>query len=238
MAFMNNKQYKDIFFDLDHTIWDFDSNAKIAMFQIFHEMKLEESLAVSADDFYPIYLENNSLLWARYEQGFISSSDLKWKRMWRTLLHFKRPDEALSRLMSEKFLDILPVQPTLFPYTIEILEYLKNKNYKLHLITNGFEETQKLKIQHSGIADYFVEMITSERSQSMKPKKEIFEYALNTTGASLEASIMIGDNLKADIQGAINAGMDNVFMNHINEEIKDIKPMYSITHLQELETIL
>lgn len=238
MTLMNNKQYKDIFFDLDHTIWDFDSNAKIALFQIFNEMKLEEKLAVSVEDFYPVYLESNALLWARYEQGFISSSDLKWKRMWRTLLHFKRPDEVLSKSMSEKFLEVLPIQQILFPYTVEILEYLKNKDYRLHLITNGFEVVQKLKLKHSGIADYFVEMITSERSQSMKPKKEIFEYALTTTGAALEASIMIGDNLKADIQGAINAGMDNVFVNHIKETITDIQPMYCIHHLQELETIL
>lgn len=238
MSQITTKQYKDIFFDLDHTIWDFDNNAKISVFEMFHDLKLEETLAVTADDFYPVYLENNHLLWARYEQGFISSSDLKWKRMWRTLLHFKKPDEILSKSMSDKFLEILPVQKALFPYTVEILEYLKNKNYRLHLITNGFEVTQKLKLQHSGIADYFEEMITSERSQSMKPKKEIFEYALNITNAELESSIMIGDNLKADIQGAINAGMDNVYVNHINVNVTDIVPTYSITHLQELETIL
>ena len=205
---------------------------------MFDELQLEKIVEVDAETFYPVYLENNHLLWARYEQGFISSSDLKWKRMWRTLLHFKKPDEVLSKTMSEKFLEILPIQKTLFPHTFEILDYLKAKEYNLHLITNGFEVTQKLKLQHSGLAPYFIEMITSERSQSMKPKKEIFEYALNATDAKLETSIMIGDNLKADIQGAINAGMDNVFMNHINETVKDIVPMHAITHLKELETIL
>lgn len=238
MSTANQKQYKDIFFDLDHTIWDFDTNAKLSIFEMFDELKLDTIIEVDAETFFPVYLENNHLLWARYEQGFISSSDLKWKRMWRTLLHFKKPDEVLSKTMSEKFLDILPIQKTLFPYTIEILDYLKAKQYKLHLITNGFEATQKLKLQHSGLAPYFIEMITSERSQSMKPKKEIFEFALNETDAKLETSIMIGDNLKADIQGAINAGMDNVFMNHINETVKDILPMHTITHLKELETIL
>ncbi len=238
MSIPIKKQYKDIFFDLDHTIWDFDTNAKLSVFEMFDELSLEKIVEVDAETFYPVYLENNHLLWARYEQGFISSSDLKWKRMWRTLLHFKKPDEVLSKTMSEKFLEILPIQKTLFPHTIEILDYLKAKEYKLHLITNGFEVTQKLKLQHSGLAPYFIEMITSERSQSMKPKKEIFEFALNATEAKLETSIMIGDNLKADIQGAINAGMDNVFMNHINETVKDILPMHTITHLKELETIL
>ncbi len=238
MSTPTKKQYKDIFFDLDHTIWDFDTNAKLSVFEMFDELQLEKIVEVDAETFYPVYLENNHLLWARYEQGFISSSDLKWKRMWRTLLHFKKPDEVLSKTMSEKFLEILPIQKTLFPHTFEILDYLKAKEYNLHLITNGFEVTQKLKLQHSGLAPYFIEMITSERSQSMKPKKEIFEYALNATDAKLETSIMIGDNLKADIQGAINAGMDNVFMNHINETVKDIVPMHAITHLKELETIL
>ncbi len=232
------KQYTDIFFDLDHTIWDFDTNAKISVFEMFRELKLEEILEVKAEDFYPVYLENNLLLWARYEAGFISSSDLKWKRMWRTLLHFKRPDEALSKTMSLKFLEILPVQKTLFPYTIEILEYLTARQYKLHLITNGFEATQKLKLNNSGLTGYFEEMITSERSQSMKPKKEIFDFALNVTNAKLEHSLMIGDNLKADIQGAINAGMDNVFVNHIDAVVDDIIPTHTIIHLKELETIL
>lgn len=238
MSIPTKKQYKDIFFDLDHTIWDFDTNAKLSIFEMFEELKLDAIIEVDAETFYPVYLENNHLLWARYEQGFISSSDLKWKRMWRTLLHFKKPDEVLSKTMSERFLEILPIQKTLFPHTIEILDYLKAKEYNLHLITNGFEVTQKLKLQHSGLAPYFIEMITSERSQSMKPKKEIFEFALNATDAKLETSIMIGDNLKADIQGAINAGMDNVFMNHINETVKEIIPMHTITHLKELETIL
>ena len=139
--------------------------------------------------------------------------------------------------MSVDYLDILPNKTHLFPYTIEILEYLKRKDYQMHLITNGFESVQFKKIENSKIAHYFGEVITSEASNSLKPHKEIFEYALDKSKATLEHSIMIGDNESADIQGAINIGMDSVFVNHINA-VPTIPATYTITHLKELENIL
>jgi putative hydrolase of the HAD superfamily len=120
---------------------------------------------------------------------------------------------------------------------MEILTHLKGKNYSLHLITNGFEKVQRRKIEHCGIATFFTEMITSESSNSMKPEKEIFETAFRKTGALAEHSIMIGDNLEADIQGGNNAGMDTVFVNHIGAEIT-INPTYIINDLIELKNIL
>ena len=156
--------------------------------------------------------------------------------MWRTLLDFKIGDEELAKKLSSRFLEILPVQKAVFPHTIEILEYLTEKKYQVHLITNGFEKTQWSKIRNSGLDRFITHMITSEASNSLKPKKEIFDYALNKAGASLKESIMIGDNLEADIQGAMNAGMDTVFVNHINA-VTDIKPTYTVTHLQQLEAI-
>jgi putative hydrolase of the HAD superfamily len=157
--------------------------------------------------------------------------------MWRTLLDFKIGDEVLSRQLSGKFLELLPTKKLLFPHTTELLNYLLEKKYVLHLITNGFEKTQWSKLSNSGLDKYFTHMITSEASNSLKPKKEIFEYAMNKAGASLKESIMIGDNLDADIQGAINAGMDSVFVNHINATAH-LKPTYTVYHLKELELIL
>lgn len=232
------KQYKHIFFDLDHTIWDFDKNAHISMLQLYSDLNLESRIGVTAEEFYETYLVHNRVLWGRYEQGFISTADLKWKRMWRSLLDYKVADEPLARKMSDDFLELLPVQKKVFPYTFEILEYLQGKKYILHLITNGFEVTQRLKLKHSGLDKYFVEIITSECSQSLKPKKEIFDFALLQCKGLVEESIMIGDNLKADIQGAINAGMDSIYVNHINEDAGEIQPTYSIKHLKELEGIL
>ena len=186
--------------------------------------------------FYIKYLYHNEILWDQYHKGLISADDLKWKRMWRTLLDFKVGDEKLSKKLSEKFLELLPTKKLLFPYTIEILQYLKDKQYVLHLITNGFEKTQWSKLNNSGLSVFFTHVITSETSNSLKPKKEIFEFAMNKANASLTESIMIGDSLDADIQGAINAGMDSVFVNHINADLR-LQPTYTVNHLKELEAI-
>jgi putative hydrolase of the HAD superfamily len=138
--------------------------------------------------------------------------------------------------MGVVFLDRLPTRKILFPYTIEILDYLKNKNYKLHLITNGFEKTQHSKLKSSGLDKYFLEVITSEASNSLKPHKEIFEYAFQKTGALPDETIMIGDSIEVDIQGAMNAGIDQVFVNHLNIDI-EINPTYTVSSLKDLEEI-
>ncbi len=230
-------KYKHLFFDLDHTLWDFDANAKATLTDLYAIFELDKKIAAPFEELYRKYLYHNEILWDRYHNGLITADDLKWKRMYRTLLDFKIGNEQLSKDMSARFLELLPTKKILFPHTIEILEYLKAKGYCLHLITNGFEKTQWSKINNSGLAQYFTHMITSEASNSLKPKKEIFEYALNKTGANLPESIMLGDNLDADIQGAINAGMDSVFVNHINASTT-LRPTYIIYHLQELEAIL
>ncbi|HRN79963.1 MAG TPA: YjjG family noncanonical pyrimidine nucleotidase [Ferruginibacter sp.] len=229
--------YQHLFFDLDHTLWDFDKNASIALKILFDEEGLNNKIQAPFEDFYRIYLHHNEVLWNRYHHGFISAEDLKWRRMWRTLLEFKVADEELSKTLGVKFLDILPIQKEVFPYTFEILRYLSDKGYVLHLITNGFQKTQRTKLMHSGLEPYFRHMITSECSNSVKPKKEIFEYALQKSGAALNESLMIGDNLDADIQGAINAGMDSVFVNHTQKPHSSLST-YTITHLKELEHIL
>jgi len=229
--------YKHIFFDLDHTLWDFDTNAKASLTDIYGEFSLAEKVTSDFDAFYQKYLHHNKILWERYQNGFITAEELKWRRMWRTMMEFKVGDEVLAKNISARFLEILPVKDGMFPHAYEILEYLKNKDYQIHLITNGFEKTQWSKIRNSKIDHFFTHVITSEASNSMKPEKEIFDFAMNQSGALLHESIMIGDNLDADIQGAMNAGMDNVFVNHI-DVTTDKKPTYTVTHLQELESIL
>ncbi|MGC4101371.1 YjjG family noncanonical pyrimidine nucleotidase [Ferruginibacter sp.] len=230
-------KYKHVFFDLDHTLWDFNSNARSALTDLYAFFELEKRIAVPFDDFYNKYLYHNEILWERYHNGLITADELKWKRMWRTLLDFKIGDEELARQLSGKFLELLPTKKILFPYTIELLDYLLEKKYVLHLITNGFEKTQWSKLSSSGLDKYFTHVITSEASNSLKPKKEIFDYAMEKAGATLRESIMIGDNLEADIQGAINAGMDSVFVNHINAT-SHLPATYTIYHLKELEAIL
>ena len=229
-------KYKHLFFDLDHTLWDFDANARETLTEIYALFYLEAKGVVPFEDFYKLYKIHNDILWDRYHKGFITAEELKWKRMWRTLLEFKIADEPLAKEMSATFLEILPTKKLLFPYTIEVLDYLLEKKYDLHLITNGFEKTQWSKLTNSGLGDYFTHVVTSEASNSIKPQKEIFNYAMSKAGAELHQSIMLGDNLEADIQGAINAGMDNIFVNHINVTTT-LHPTYTIKSLKELKSI-
>lgn len=229
--------YKDLFFDLDHTLWDFETNSKETIQELYATYHLAELGIVDFDGFYSTYSAHNHRLWDRYTKGFIKQEELRWKRVYLSLLDFKVANEPLAKEMSQAYLEILPNKKHLFPYTIEILEYLKQKDYKMHLITNGFESVQFKKIKNSGLQDYFIEVITSEASNSLKPQKEIFEYALKNANATVAESIMIGDNESADIQGGINMGMDTIFVNHI-QVVPTIPATYTITHLKELETIL
>ena len=229
-------KYKHLFFDLDHTLWDFEANSKVTLRDLYDELDLKARGIHDFDLFHKNYLIHNERLWERFRNGFIRVDELRWKRMWLTLLDFKIGDEKLAREMGLRFLDLLPTRKLLFPHTVELLEYLTQKKYQLHLITNGFEQTQHSKLKNSDIDKYFIEVITSESCNSLKPHKEIFEYALAKTGATKEESIMIGDSLDVDIQGAINAGIDQVYVNHINGEAH-IKPTYTVYSLKELETI-
>ena len=228
--------YKDLFFDLYHTIWDFELNSKETLWDLHQKYQLEAKGIDNFDVFYSNYSVHNHRLWDRYTKGFMKQEELRWKRIYLSLLDYKIADEALSKEMSVDYLDILPNKKNLFPYTIEILDYLKNKDYKMHLITNGFESVQFKKIKNSNLAHYFIEVITSEASNSLKPNKEIFDYALKASNAKLETSIMIGDNEAADIQGAINAGMDSIFVNHLQIQ-PTVAATHTITHLKELENI-
>jgi putative hydrolase of the HAD superfamily len=229
-------KYKHLFFDLDHTLWDFDANAKATLTDLFATFALDKKVIADFDNFYRKYLYHNEILWNKYHHGQITADELKWKRMWRTLLDFKIGDEPLAKELSAAFMELLPTKKNVFPHTFEILDYLLAKNYTLHLITNGFEKTQWSKLNNSGMAKYLTHVITSEASSSLKPKKEIFDFALQQASATLSQSIMLGDNLDADIQGAMNAGMDTVFVNHVNASTS-LQPTYTIYHLQELENI-
>ncbi|MBO9617922.1 MAG: YjjG family noncanonical pyrimidine nucleotidase [Niabella sp.] len=229
-------KYKHLFFDLDHTLWDFDTNAKQTLQDLYENLNLEKRGVDDFEQFYRNYLGHNEKLWARYRNGFIKQAELRVKRMQLSLLDFKIGDDALARQMSQRFLELLPTRNALFPYAAEILEYLTGRNYQLHLITNGFEEIQHHKINNSRINHYFDKVITSEGSNSLKPNKAIFDFALQATNATKEESIMLGDDLEADIIGAANAGLDQVYINHVNKKI-DFKPTYTVYSLKELEAI-
>ncbi len=236
-AYLAAMAYKHLFFDLDHTLWDFETNSRETLQDLFASHDLYTTVTTDFDGFYEKYSYHNKRLWDRYHNGFIRQDELRWKRMWHALLEYKVGDEKMAKKLSEAYLEILPNKTRLFPYTIEILEYLQQKGYVLHMITNGFEKVQWQKLSNAGIAKYFVEVITSESACSLKPQKEIFDFAIARAKCCYEESLMLGDNLDADIKGAISAGMDTVYVNHINEPTT-LSPTYTIYHLQELEGIL
>jgi len=229
-------KYKHLFFDLDHTLWDFEKNSEATWRKLFTEFDLPARGITDFDAFFAAYNIHNDKLWDRFRNGFIKRDELRWKRMWLSLLDFKISDPSLSHELSSAFLEILPTQRLLMPNAKELLEHCKGR-YTMHLITNGFELTQWQKLQFSGIAGYFSEMITSEKSNSMKPKPEIFEFALKKAGAECDHCLMIGDALEIDILGAINAGWDQAYFNP-NRVPHSRKPTYEIADLGELMSIL
>lgn len=232
-------KYKHIFFDLDHTLWDFDANARVTLQQLHLDLKLADKGIHDFDLFHKNYLKHNEKLWARYRNGYIRQEELRLKRMWLALLDFKIADETLAKQLSELFLQLLPSRTLLFPHTKEILDYLTQKGYQLHLITNGFDKIQNCKLQSCGLRQYFGLVVTSESSNSLKPQKEIFEFALRQTGASVNSSIMIGDTLEVDIAGAQAIGMDQVHVNFNGiSPVEHILPTYTVRALKELEDIL
>ena len=230
------KEYKHLFFDLDHTLWDFDKNSELTLRQLHAEYDLPKRGITDFDAFLAQYVIHNDKLWDRFRKGFIKRDELRWKRMWLTLLDFRIGDTALAHELSTAYLEILPTKGALIPHAKELLDHCKDR-YTLHMITNGFETTQWLKMQYSGIRSYFSEVITSEKSNSLKPHREIFDYALRSTGALAEHSIMIGDALEIDILGAINAGWDQVYFNPL-KKAHDRQPTYEVHELAELMDIL
>lgn len=239
---LSSLRYPHLFFDLDHTLWDFEANALATLRQLYEELDLRQLGIDDFTHFYRQYLVHNEKLWDRYRKGFIKQEELRIKRMRLALLDFGVVNEEVASVMNVRFLDLLPTRTILFPHTLELLNYLQQKSYQLHLITNGFEKTQHSKLQYSGLASYFSTVITSEGSGSLKPRPEIFSYALAKTGATTAQSLMIGDTIEVDITGAKNAGIDQIHVNHLSQERVALPdgsyPTHTVFSLQEIMQIL
>lgn len=230
------KTYQHIFFDLDHTLWDYDRNVQESLSELFIHYKLETLGLPTSKHFIDSFYSVNFQLWKAYDSGEMHKDELRAVRFPRIFEQAGVLNAVIPQEFEEDFMQRTSSKPHLFPHSIEILDYLKPK-YKLHVITNGFDESQAKKLNSSGLTDYFEQVITSETTGHKKPDARIFHHALECAGASLSTSIMIGDNPVSDIQGAQNAGMDQVFFNPLNKEIH-ISPTYTISHLRELEALL
>ena len=233
---MSNQKYKHLFFDLDHTLWDFDTNSQVVLRVIYLELELDGYGIPSYDAFHKIYLSVNAQYWAKYHHGLLTKDQLRIGRFVETLRRFRIDDIPLATTISTHYTDRSPFQTALFPDALETLEYLKTK-YELHIITNGFEEVQEIKIRHSGLEGYFKHIFISGKVGHQKPDKQMFLHALDVAGAQVEESLMIGDNMQTDIAGARSVGMDQVFFNPNHTKTRD-KATYEIAELKELRTLL
>ena len=228
--------YKCIFFDLDHTLWDYETNSAETLQELFHQHRLQERGIHTFSDFLKAFVKINTNLWDQYDTGMIHRDVIRYERFHKILLQLGVDDYNLSLNLSNDYVSESPKKSRLMPNAIEILDHLFTK-YPLCIITNGFEEIQSTKLASSGIIHYFKSVVTSARAGHKKPAKEIFEFALIESGFHSSEVIMIGDNLLTDISGARNASIDTVFFNS-NKITHQEKANFEIHDLLELKNII
>ena len=214
---MTDKRISDIFFDLDHTLWDFEKNSMLTFAKIFTENQIRVKLNSFLEFYVPINLE----YWKLYREERISKEDLRYQRLKRVFdaLDYSVDDDLIHSL-SEQYIAQLSSFNYLIPNTVDILEYLK-PNYRLHIITNGFEEIQTKKLRGSNIYHYFDKIVNSEMAGVKKPNPRIFKLALDMASVNADNAVMIGDNIEADILGAQAVGLNTLHFNAHNDPMHD-----------------
>jgi YjjG family noncanonical pyrimidine nucleotidase len=222
----------DVFFDLDHTLWDFEKNSALAFETVFEI----QNLAIDMPNFLQYYVPINREYWERYRKDEITQKQLRYGRLKDAfdMIDYTVSDEMVE-LLAVEYIHYLPKFNHLYEGTIELLEYLKPK-YNLHIITNGFAEIQGNKLDNSYITHYFKTVTNSEMAGVKKPNQKIFEFALNLAQTKKENSIMIGDCIEADVQGALDAGLDAVFFNEYKVPV--VNAIKQVNHLLELKKLL
>lgn len=228
-------KYKHIFFDLDRTLWDFERNTEQTFRDLYKSYELS-AIIPDFSSFYTTYNETNLLLWQQYLDGKLKKEVLRTLRFQMTLEKCGLNDPVLAEKMGMDYILMSPLKTELFPDTLETLEILKKK-YQLHIITNGFNEVQFVKIRNCGLEPFFTSVVTSERAGFQKPRKEIFDIAIKGVNARKKESIMVGDDFEIDILGAKEAGIDQVWFNPHGKE-SDFQPTFEVKRIRELQDIL
>ncbi len=229
---MLKKEYRYFLFDLDRTIWDFDTNARNNIFSLIDSFHLN---SVKKSDFYKAYESVNHRLWAKYEAGEIPKEHLRWKRFQETLSLFGIHNLKLAEQMGEAYLSNMPEQTALMPHSLEVLEELYNRGVKMAIITNGFKEVQYKKISNCKLDKFFEAVLVSEEQGVHKPSPVIFKRALNSIGGEKNSAIMVGDDFTNDIEGAMIFGIDQFFYNYKSIPC-DGGPTYESEDLRDLLT--
>ncbi|CAN5575660.1 YjjG family noncanonical pyrimidine nucleotidase [soil metagenome] len=233
---LHSKRYKHVFFDLDHTLWDFEKNSSETLSELYDQFNLAERENFTKKDFVHTFHAVNKKLWASYNNGLLNRDKLREERFKIVFTQLGAKNSKLIDEIGREYLNTCPTKANLFPFAVDVLQYLK-QHYILHIITNGFEEIQFIKLSSSKISQYFAEIVTSDASGFNKPHKGIFDYALTKTKAFCCDCIMVGDDLEADILGAKNASMDHIFFNPVGLIHKE-KVTHEISCLSQLMKIL
>ncbi len=229
-------KYKHLFFDLDHTLWDFDRNSSESIAELFDTFRLADAGIASADEFSRHFIAINRQLWADYDKNLIEHSYIRQHRFPLVFKSLGVDESAINADLNAEYLRLLPRKPHLLDSARELLDYLHGR-YTMHIITNGFAEIQAIKMDSSEIAHYFTHVVTSENANAKKPDPLVFQYAMEISGTNASESLMIGDNYEADIMGAKGVGLDTVFYNLFGQQVAD-PPTYDIRHWKELMAIL
>ncbi len=230
------KAYAHIFFDLDHTLWDFNRNSRETLEELFEIYSLKNYGITIFEDFVATYRVVNDRMWDQYRKGLITKEKLRATRFYQTLLAFEIDHPELAEEIDREYISRSPHKTHLFPHALDVLGYLTER-YQLHIITNGFTEVQDIKLTKSGLKPFFTHRITSEAAGVNKPDPQIFRYALKEAGAKRKESLMIGDNLQVDIVGARRVGLDQVFFNPDRVPHEE-KVTFEISSLEQLRQIL
>lgn len=230
------KDYQCVFFDLDHTLWDYDRNSRETLQELYDHHGMDRHGNIGFDQFHDTFQQVNLRLWDQYDRGQIDRYVIRDNRFQIMLGELNVGDHQLARELSEHYLVLSPTKKNLIEHAGEILDYLHPK-YQLVLVTNGFEEMQSIKVASGGIGKYFKAIVTSERAGHKKPAKEIFEYALKQTNLAPQDAIMIGDNLLTDMAGAANANIDSVLYNPKKQK-HNAAVTFEIAGLLQLKEIL
>lgn len=226
------KNITDIFFDLDHTLWDFDKNSILAFDKIF----TVHHPTIDSNQFIEIYAPINHACWKLYQVDKMTHQELRYQRLKQSFdtMNYTISDESINKI-SEDYIEFLPDNNLLFVGAFEVLEYLQQK-YNLHIITNGFAEVQDRKISNSGLNTYFKTITNSEMAGVKKPHPNIFEFALSLANTKKENAVMIGDCIDADVRGALDYGMQAILFDEKGSHSVD--GIRTINHLLELKNIL
>ncbi|WP_282035669.1 YjjG family noncanonical pyrimidine nucleotidase [Saccharicrinis aurantiacus] len=229
------QKYKHLFFDLDHTLWDFETNSLHTLEQLFEKYHLGNNFE-SFKHFYDRYEAYNDELWELYRLGKINKAKLNFDRFHTPFSEAGLKCESTAENFASDYITVSPTKTMLMPNTLQVLEALKRK-HQLHIITNGFKEVQFTKLKNSKLKPFFTKVFISETIGASKPKRSFFEHAVKSTNARKSECLVIGDNLKTDIDGAINFGLDYVFFNP-QKKPHTRTLMHEISDLQELHSIV